>query len=234
MAIHDVDEFVFSPQHLTVQAYLTHMMEQHDEVTVVKTRLFRYGRRQREGQVVWPELLIEDQMMRAPSIHFGEDLVKRDITAQSLKQPCEDSIDTAHLAALYAKLVEDGVVQKRNTALLSKVGCSQDARDGSHKSMFRTNRGCSGWVHHPKHCKKGVTIYAQHTQLRGNHYFLRSLDDLHEKARMWRKGTDDALVRTGADQFYDTVFDGSAVPYSLRLRAKLLKLYSSVACAPSN
>jgi len=54
-------------------------------------------------------------------------------------------------------------------------------------SLFRTGRGCVGWVHHPHKCSVGDEITALPTQLRGNHYWLRSFQDVREKSILWGK-----------------------------------------------
>ena len=42
------------------------------------------------------------------------------------------------------------------------------------KSMWRTGRGCTGWIHMPKACTHGKEMYANPNHLRGNHYYLRT------------------------------------------------------------
>ena len=46
------------------------------------------------------------------------------------------------------------------------------------KTMFRTGRGCVGWIHFTRRgtCKGKVT-WADPTHLRGNHYYLRSIQE---------------------------------------------------------
>lgn len=70
---------------------------------------FRFGRRQRARPVIWPELLIEDQMMRSPSVHFGEDVIKDDLTVGALKQPCEDILNDTLVNDLFDTDPELGV-----------------------------------------------------------------------------------------------------------------------------
>ena len=64
-------------------------------------------------------------------------------------------------------------------------------------------------------------VYAHHTQLRGNHYFLRSMANILEKCKNWQKAGPKILADLGADRFYDTVFDGSALPYAMQVRQRL-------------
>ena len=45
-----------------------------------------------------------------------------------------------------------------------------------------------------------------------------------EKCKTWQKAGPKILADVGADRFYDTVFDGSALPYAVQVRARLERL----------
>ena len=110
------------------------------------------------------------------------------------------------------------------------LACLQSStnNDQHHKSLFRTGRGCVGWVHHPNKCSVGDEITALPTQLRGNHYWLRSFQDVREKSILWGKVYPMKLLNHGADKFYDTIYDGAALPYVLGVRQRLHRLMATL------
>ena len=72
VAIHDLDEFWFSPMRFTVKDYARYIMEEQPNTTVVHAHQFRYGPKGQDGPVVLPNLIIEGQVWRAPSGSLGE------------------------------------------------------------------------------------------------------------------------------------------------------------------
>jgi len=97
--------------------------------------------------------------------------------------------------------------------------------------MFRTGRGCVGWIHFTRRgtCKGKVT-WADPTHLRGNHYYLRSIQEGVAKSKYWGKSEHAAMMRgsstlhTGSTQYYESVFDGSILQWVPQLKHRIEKL----------
>jgi len=66
-------------------------------------------------------------------------------------------------------------------------------------------------------------MWADPYHLRGNHYYLRSIEEGLEKALYWGKSKSAATMRgtstikSGATQFFESIYDGSILQWWVRV-----------------
>ena len=166
VAVHDVDEFWFSPRFPSVGQYAAYMMKHRSKVGQVHVHQTRYATNGHAQPVKWPKLLIEEEVMRGPSRHLKEGVALQALVKGPMKEPCKD-----------------------------RGGWWVCEGDKDTKSMWRTGVGCVlGWIHEAYGCR-GEEIYAAPDVLRSNHYYLRSVEDTNYKSMVWNKTDPVQMVR---------------------------------------
>jgi hypothetical protein len=196
VAIHDVDEFWFSPSFRSVGMYAAYMMNHMKNVSQVHVHQIRYGTNGHTQPVKWPKLLIEEEVMRGPSKHLKEELAQQAIVQGPLKEACKD-----------------------------RGGWWICEGDLDYKSMWRTRRGCVGWIHGANGCS-GEEIYAHPNMLRGSHYYLRSVQDAKLKSAKWNKPDPNEMIEYGADKLFETVHESAMLRWVHALRKRIKKVYA--------
>jgi len=222
VAIHDLDEFWFSPLHFTVKDYAWYVMNNFPNTTMVHVHQFRYGPKGQVRPVELPSLLIEEELWRAPSNILGEAVINEAIVKGPLLDVCNDCSD---------KNIK-GVDHKRTLEICDKWkykisrDCGHDSFE--QKTFFRTGHKCIGWIHYtvPGTCQ-GEQMWADPYHLRGNHYYLRSIEEGLEKALYWGKSKSAATMRgtstikSGATQFFESIYDGSILQWVPELKERI-------------
>ena len=147
-------------------------MRERPAVTAVHVHQFRYGPKGQRGPVRLPSLLIEDQVWRHPSLVLGEGMANRAVLKGPLWDVCGEC--TAARKKHWGKIDDKGArhmleVCKRVESkgeLKVQRGCGPDGLE--QKTMFRTGRGCVGWIHYAeKGTCTGNDTWADPNHLRG-------------------------------------------------------------------
>ena len=127
---------------------------------------------------------------------------------------------------------------------------SETCSYGGHeyKSMWRTGRGCIGGVHGPVKQQgtcSGEKTWADPNHLRGNHYFARSIEEgtalNHRAAAGGASSNADGeadqrgrgALHNGATQFFEALYDGSALAWIPDLKVALTTLMAGAAKPPA-
>jgi len=221
IAVHDLDEFWFSPMHFTIKQYARYVMETQPETTVVHLHQFRYGPKGQMGPVVLPELLIETEVWRAPADVLGERMADNAvIKGEHLKNICNQC------KWLEGETNKNVLKACKDYNYKLSRDCQHDALE--QKTMFRTGRGCVAWIHYTvKGTCNGTEMWADPNHLRGNHYYLRSLEEGRAKYLYWGNSRSAATMRgsstidTGATKFFETVYDASILQWVPALKKRL-------------
>jgi len=229
VAIHDLDEFHFSPMRFTVKEYAGYVMRESPNTTQVHVHQFRYGPRGRQTPITLPDLLIEDQVWRAASWVLGEKVAQKAAIEGPLQHVCDECTDSrmkawqkhGHRDSLH--MVKVCSQYKSKNQFKTRRDCTHDGLE--QKTMFRTKRGCVGWIHYGQKCT-GEQMWADPNHLRGNHYYLRSIEEGIRKAKYFGDPvlSGSSFVSTGSAQFIETVFDASILAWvpEFKKRLKLL------------
>ena len=88
-------------------------------------------------------------------------------------------------------------------------------------------RRCVGWIHYTvEHTCYGKQTWADPVHLRGNHYYLRSIEEGARKHKFFGDPvlTGASFISTGSARFIEVVFDGSILAWVPELKKRLRKL----------
>jgi len=245
MAVHDVDEFHYSPLHVTTKDFAAYIATNLPNTSQVHTHQFRYGPKGVRKPVELPGLVIEQQLWRAPAIQLGEAMVDEAVVHGPLRQVCNQcspfnrNLSTGHWKnasklAEFCEPKQKSVAHKppfkRDHFACEYFGCEL-------KSMWRLGRGWVSWIHFANKCRGDVT-YAHPSHLRGNHYYLRSVQEGLAKHGIWggqlgRGGHAAAASRgvmtlyKGSTQFFESVYDATILQWVPALQRRVERLYQA-------
>ena len=96
---------------------------------------------------------------------------------------------------------------------------------------------CVGWIHYTRpHTCTGKQIWADPTHLRGNHYYLRSLEEGLHKAFFLGQGkaelTGSTLVSRGSVEYIEAIYDGSILQWVPGLKRRIHELIGGASLMP--